>query len=280
MRRTSFLASLLFTAALCAQQPSVSCRKYTISATGRVEITTAPGLQTFEGSYTTTGTPASVSLTVEAGNDIPATQTPVTKVTAQTNTTGVNDLGPAKGAFAHWWVNVATLSGGTSPTILFWACFTPSDIGPSTVTVSGTVAATQSGTWTVQPGNTANTTPWLVTTVPGSSAQKTYYKSAALEASHAAIVTGAGTLYDVVAVDNTSAANLLVQCADSLTVPADGAVTPLVTFALGVAPNNAGWGQGPIAFSTGLSCWFSTATTTPFTKAVAAAVGIFQVTTK
>ncbi len=31
------------------------------------------------------------------------------------------------------------------------------------VTVSGTVAATQSGTWTVQPGNTANTTPWLVT---------------------------------------------------------------------------------------------------------------------
>lgn len=30
-------------------------------------------------------------------------------------------------------------------------------------TVTGTVAATQSGTWTVQPGNTANTTPWLVT---------------------------------------------------------------------------------------------------------------------
>jgi hypothetical protein len=29
--------------------------------------------------------------------------------------------------------------------------------------VSGTVAATQSGTWTVQPGNTANTTPWLAT---------------------------------------------------------------------------------------------------------------------
>lgn len=29
--------------------------------------------------------------------------------------------------------------------------------------ISGTVAATQSGTWTVQPGNTANTTPWLVT---------------------------------------------------------------------------------------------------------------------
>jgi hypothetical protein len=30
------------------------------------------------------------------------------------------------------------------------------------VTVSGTVAVTQSGTWTVQPGNTANTTAWKV----------------------------------------------------------------------------------------------------------------------
>lgn len=35
------------------------------------------------------------------------------------------------------------------------------------VTVSGTVAATQSGTWTVQPGNTANTTPWLATIAQG-----------------------------------------------------------------------------------------------------------------
>ncbi len=32
-----------------------------------------------------------------------------------------------------------------------------------TVAISGTVAATQSGTWTVQPGNTANSTPWLTT---------------------------------------------------------------------------------------------------------------------
>lgn len=31
----------------------------------------------------------------------------------------------------------------------------------TSTTITGTVAATQSGTWTVQPGNTANTTPWL-----------------------------------------------------------------------------------------------------------------------
>ena len=40
------------------------------------------------------------------------------------------------------------------------------DAGGS-LTVDGTVAATQSGTWTVQPGNTANTTAWLVTGAGG-----------------------------------------------------------------------------------------------------------------
>jgi hypothetical protein len=34
--------------------------------------------------------------------------------------------------------------------------------GTGTYPVSGTIAASQSGTWTVQPGNTQNTTPWLV----------------------------------------------------------------------------------------------------------------------
>lgn len=41
------------------------------------------------------------------------------------------------------------------------------NIPQGTQTVSGTVAATQSGTWTVQPGNTANTTAWLVTGTGG-----------------------------------------------------------------------------------------------------------------
>lgn len=37
----------------------------------------------------------------------------------------------------------------------------PVSDGGGSLTVDGTVAATQSGTWTVQPGNTPNTTPWL-----------------------------------------------------------------------------------------------------------------------
>lgn len=51
-------------------------------------------------------------------------------------------------------------SGVTQPVSgTFWQATQP---------VSGTVAATQSGTWTVQPGNTPNTTAWLTRTRDGS----------------------------------------------------------------------------------------------------------------
>lgn len=51
-----------------------------------------------------------------------------------------------------------TANAGTGP----WPV---TDNGGS-LTVDGTVAATQSGTWTVQPGNTPNTAPWLTTDTP------------------------------------------------------------------------------------------------------------------
>jgi len=40
----------------------------------------------------------------------------------------------------------------------------------TTLAITGSVSATQSGTWTVQPGNTANTTPWLTTISQGGNA--------------------------------------------------------------------------------------------------------------
>lgn len=122
--RSLVFVVLLFAGFAFGQQNGVLCRDYTTSVTGRLEITTVPGFVTGQFSYYTTGSPASLSLTVEAGNQIPATQTPVTKIAAQTNTTGVNDMGTAKGAFKRWWLNVATLSGGTAPTIVFTACWT------------------------------------------------------------------------------------------------------------------------------------------------------------
>ena len=54
--------------------------------------------------------------------------------------------------------NVNVTNASIPVTGTFWQTTQP---------VSGTVAATQSGTWTVQPGNTANTTAWLVTGTGG-----------------------------------------------------------------------------------------------------------------
>jgi hypothetical protein len=56
--------------------------------------------------------------------------------------------------------------------------------------VSGTVAATQSGTWTVQPGNTPNTTPWLTTISQGGN-------SATVTASNALKVDGSAVTQPV-----------------------------------------------------------------------------------
>lgn len=53
-------------------------------------------------------------------------------------------------------------NGQTNPLSLTTAGAVRTDSSATTQPVSGTVAATQSGTWTVQPGNTANTTAWKV----------------------------------------------------------------------------------------------------------------------
>jgi len=54
--------------------------------------------------------------------------------------------------------------------------------------VSGTVAATQSGAWTVQPGNTANTTPWLATINQGGNSAAVKAASTAAVATDPAVV--------------------------------------------------------------------------------------------
>lgn len=68
--------------------------------------------------------------------------------------------------------------------------------GGNTITVDGTVSAAQSGTWTVQPGNTANTTPWLVTGSASSSVGGlTQHKTDALVATATSVKASAGQVY-------------------------------------------------------------------------------------
>ena len=71
---------------------------------------------------------------------------------------------------SNWdrWTGAVTVTGSVAVTGTFWQATQP---------VSGTVSANQAGTWTVQPGNTANTTPWLVNEFPstGVIAGQRYY---------------------------------------------------------------------------------------------------------
>lgn len=135
------------------------------------------------------------------------------------------------------------------------------------------VPVTQSGTWTMQPGNTANTTAWKVdgsaVTQPVSialAAAITPIVSAAAEGSHI-LKASAGSAYRVSTTTGASAGYVMVFNATS--APADGAVTPIVCRV--IAANTSvelDWSTVPKAFATGITVVFST--TGCFTKTVSA----------
>src|ERR1017187_1400279 len=83
------------------------CTPWTASATGRIQLSNfvQPSIWGVRTTYYTTGSPASVSITVEAGNEAISTKTPVTKFDAATNTRGA-DMGSALGTYKYWWINI------------------------------------------------------------------------------------------------------------------------------------------------------------------------------
>src|SRR3990167_2944425 len=102
-----------------------TCIDTTISATGRTLLAIPLGGARYPAisfTYRTTGSPSGVSIAIEASNVLAATETPITMIPAVTTTSGNVDLGSAARPFRFWYANVATLSGGTSPTIVLTAC--------------------------------------------------------------------------------------------------------------------------------------------------------------
>jgi hypothetical protein len=79
-----------------------------------------------------------------------------------------------------------------------------------TVSNDSNVLATESGTWTVQPGNTPNTSAWLVQTVPGTTNGLTFYNlEPTASDNHANIKNGAGLVYHIAATNNSATINYL-----------------------------------------------------------------------
>ena len=124
-----------------------------------------------------------------------------------------------------------------------------------------TVAVTQSGTWTVQPGNTANTTPWLTTPTPATSGGLTIYRSIDLDETEEEVKGTAGQLFGWYLYNAAASVRYLKfynATAANVTV---GTTTPVLTIpvAAGAAAN--------VEFSNGIA--FGTAITAAATTGLA-----------
>lgn len=95
-----------------------------------------------------------------------------------------------------------------------------------------TTAVSQSGTWTVQPGNTANTTPWLVTPTPATSGGLTIFRSIDLDETEEEVKATAGQVFGVWFTNTATSTRWLKfynATAANVTV---GTTTPVITLGL------------------------------------------------
>lgn len=96
--------------------------------------------------------------------------------------------------------------------------------GTGAVTQSGTWSMQQSGTWTVQPGNTANTTAWLVQTP--AVAQGSITNTATNIPSSSTAVTLSAASTHLMVTNNSETATLYVDLANGTATTGDFPIPP------------------------------------------------------
>jgi hypothetical protein len=161
---------------------------------------TQSGTWTVQPGNTANTTPWLTTIS-QGGNSAIVTASNALKVDGSAVTQPISGTVTANQGGAPWSENI-TQFGGNSVVTGTGA----SGLGIPRVTVSNdsNILATQSGTWTVQPGNTANTTPWLTTISQGGN-------SATVTASNALKVDGSAVTQPVsgtVTVTQSTASNL------------------------------------------------------------------------
>jgi hypothetical protein len=127
------------------------------------------------------------------------------------------------------------------------------------LTSSDVVSAAQSGTWTVQPGNTANTTPWLVSQTPASTGGLSTQKYVLAATTNAqSVKASAGQVYSLQAFNNGSTP-IYVKLYNKASAPTVGTDVPVKVIqvpANATAANGSGvvvtLGPG-VAFGTGIA---------------------------
>ena len=111
--------------------------------------------------------------------------------------------------------------------------------GTTAQPVSGTVTANQGGTWTVQPGNTANTTAWKVdgsaVTQPVSAASLPLPSGAATSAKQPALGTAGSASSDVISIQGIASMTAVKVDGSGVTQPVSGTITANLGTIAGVA---------------------------------------------
>lgn len=110
-----------------------------------------------------TALPVSGTVTANAGTGTMAVSGPLTDTQLRLTAVPVSGTVTATGPLTDTQIRATALPvSGTVTANATLAAETTKVIGTINIAASQTIAATQSGAWTVQPGNTANTTAWLV----------------------------------------------------------------------------------------------------------------------
>lgn len=141
-----------------------------------------------------------------------------------------------------------------------------------TIATDDVVPASQSGTWTVQPGNTANTTPWIVTDSPATSGGLSKFHLVSAATTNATnIKASAGQVYSITAF-NLNASPRYVKFHNTAGTPTAGTA---VTDSFLIPGNTAGAGMvinidKGIVFSTGIAITTVTEMADSGTTAIAA----------
>src|SRR5579859_6432879 len=131
---------------------------YTTAQTSPLSLTTAGALRV-DGSSATQPISGTITANIGTTGGIALDATLAKLTIAQSTALGSNTLALIGGSVTTAAPSYTT--GNINPLSLTTTGSLRVDGSGVTQPVSGTIAATQSGTWTVQPGNTANTTPWL-----------------------------------------------------------------------------------------------------------------------
>lgn len=256
-------------------------------STGVISIDDGGNVITVDGTITANaGTNLNTSaLALETGGNLATIATKATDIETNTDFGATTGGGTETGALRVTLANDSTgllsvddnggsLSidiGGTAPTLGTGT----RDSGTLRVTVAtdDVVPASQSGTWTVQPGNTANTTPWLTSQIPAASGGLTpHFAISAGSTNDTNVKSSAGQLYSIY-VSNINAAARYFKLYDKATTPTVGTDTPILVFL--IPGNTAGAGfsvQIPsgIAFSNGIGYGLTTGVATADTGVVTA----------